>query len=325
MSRRIIENWYHRPGRHCASTALSDLMNFHGIPLSEPESFGIGEGLAFWYLEGLSPSRIMHFRSRDIEERFFRNMGFDFTWATAGDAAEIKSAIVRSIDKGVPVLMRTDIFHLDYYQSKTHFQGHAVVLWAYDDSGSAWVSDTEREGLTEVPLESLCKAVLKGGLMPGDKPMFALVARPPEVPDIKAVSIRAAGSNARGMLSTDGFDGYGVKGMNLAAERLVSWAGEKDRKWLARFAYQVMEKRGTGGGGFRKMYAEFVKPILLEEQARLMEEIASGWSELAGELKTISEGETPIFNKAAQMLGQQAKLEGAFFKKVVEEKLKAES
>ncbi|PIP42692.1 MAG: hypothetical protein COX19_00160 [Desulfobacterales bacterium CG23_combo_of_CG06-09_8_20_14_all_51_8] len=48
-----ILNITHQPGRHCASSAISDLVRFHGYVLTEAMCFGIGEGLGIWYL---SPS-----------------------------------------------------------------------------------------------------------------------------------------------------------------------------------------------------------------------------------------------------------------------------
>src|SRR4051794_23098940 len=48
-----------------------------------------------------------------------------------------------------------------------------------------------------------------------------------------------------------------------ALERLAAEAGSwpeavGDWQWCARFAYQVIERRGTGGGCFRLMYSRFL-------------------------------------------------------------------
>ena len=49
-----------------------------------------------------------------------------------------------------------------------------------------------------------------------------------------------------------------------AIERLAAEAGSwpeavEDWQWCARFAYQVIERRGTGGGAFRLMYSRFLE------------------------------------------------------------------
>ncbi|MBW2356314.1 MAG: BtrH N-terminal domain-containing protein, partial [Deltaproteobacteria bacterium] len=70
----------HRPGVHCASTGLRDLAAFHGLDWSEAMCFGLGAGLGLWYLSlpGLSPSRMVHVRSADIEEQLFTRIDIDF-------------------------------------------------------------------------------------------------------------------------------------------------------------------------------------------------------------------------------------------------------
>ena len=38
------------PGNHCGSTALRNLLDHHGIPISEELAFGLGAGACFYYL-----------------------------------------------------------------------------------------------------------------------------------------------------------------------------------------------------------------------------------------------------------------------------------
>src|SRR5262249_21943102 len=54
----------------------------------------------------------------------------------------------------------------------------------------------------------------------------------------------------------------------------------EDWRWCARFGYQVIERRGTGGGAFRLMYSRFLEEAG-REQAPLAAEAASRWTELA--------------------------------------------
>ena len=66
----------------------------------------------------------------------------------------------------------------------------------------------------------------------------------------------------------------------------------EDWRWCARFGYQVIERRGTGGGAFRLMYSRF-----LEEAGRAEAPLAAGaaarWTALAGALHAASESEDP--------------------------------
>ena len=61
-----------RPGHHCGSTALRNLLGFHGVEISEEMAFGLGAGACFYYvaLEDASPSRWFNGRTARLEENF---------------------------------------------------------------------------------------------------------------------------------------------------------------------------------------------------------------------------------------------------------------
>jgi len=82
-----------------------------------------------------------------------------------------------------------------------------------------------------------------------------------------------------------------------ALERLATEAGSwpdavEDWQWCARFAYQVIERRGTGGGCFRLMYSRFLAEAGREE-APLAAEAAARWTDLAEAFKAASEEDEP--------------------------------
>jgi hypothetical protein len=82
-----------------------------------------------------------------------------------------------------------------------------------------------------------------------------------------------------------------------AVERLAKEAGSwpevaEDWQWCARFGYQVIERRGTGGGAFRLMYSRFLEEAGRPE-APLAAEAAARWTELAGAFHAASEHDDP--------------------------------
>ncbi len=54
-----VAGFEHLPGSHCGSTALRDLLSFHGASVSEELAFGLGAGPCMYYLslDDASPSR----------------------------------------------------------------------------------------------------------------------------------------------------------------------------------------------------------------------------------------------------------------------------
>lgn len=301
----------HRPGRHCASSAIRDLAEYYGLGFDESMCFGIGAGLGLWYLENnhLPASRMIHVRSMDIEAQFFQRIGVPFAWEQFDDHQKSEDRLREHLDKGRPALIQTDIFYLSYYQSKTHFPGHLIAVWGYDAGRRVFfVTDTEREEVQEVPFDDLKKARFSGGGIFELKGNLFAPASLPAPDDLPHILIKAVIHNSR-VLNDRGMRFQGLAALDFWREELDSWKTFSDWQWTARLAYQVIEKRGTGGGGFRLMYAEFLKTAaaMVPEISALglpekMSAAALAWTDLAAALKAASEQSKPDFTEIRKML-----------------------
>lgn len=249
----------HRPGRHCGSSAIRDLLEFHGLVMSEACCFGLGAGLGITYVETsvFDTPFIVHARSMEFEEKVFNTLGVPFSWCSYRDQRSANTDLYRVLHGNRPVLLLTDIFHLPYFQNNTHFPGHAIVAWLYDEGrDEVLVSDTERPGLIAVPRANLADGrfstalpfIHNGNLF---APEFIKASVTPE--RIR----RAIFDNAYALENGDRFSGLAA--LDAWIEALPRWAADKNWRWSLRFAYQVIEKRGTGGVGFRTLYAEFLE------------------------------------------------------------------
>ena len=156
---RMVPGFEHLTGHHCGSTALRNLLGFHGVAISEELAFGLGAGPCFYYFvaDELSPSRFTNGRTGRLEENFLKLTGAPLRLRTAPEPEESWRLAREAIDEGRHVLLITDLFHLDHYGSSAHFPGHAVVLAGYDDD-SAYVSDTAFDGLQRTSLAGLERA-----------------------------------------------------------------------------------------------------------------------------------------------------------------------
>jgi hypothetical protein len=86
----------------------------------------------------------------------------------------------------------------------------------------------------------------------------------------------------------------GLPAVGRLAAEAGSWPDDlEDWQWCARFAYQVIERRGTGGGNFRLMYSRFLTEAGFDAQAPLAATAAEAWTELAGAFFAASEVERP--------------------------------
>ena len=295
-----VPGYVHRPGNHCGSTALRNLLAFHGVELSEEMAFGLGAGACFYYLalEEASPSRWFNGRTARLEENFSELTGAALEMRTfeQGDG-EAWEAARAEVDRGSPVLLLTDLYYLDHYGNSAHFPGHAVVLAGYDEE-VARLSDTGFEELQTTRLENLARARHSGHpAYPLEGHMFTVAAEV-DREQLEAAIPRAIEQAAREMLEPTWDEFAGLPAVERLAAEAGSWPEvAEDWQWCARFAYQVIERRGTGGGAFRLMYSRFLEEAGRPE-APLAAEAAARWTELAEAFRKASESdeaETPLW------------------------------
>jgi hypothetical protein len=291
-----VPGFTHVPGNHCGSTALRNLLGFHGVEISEETAFGLGAGAGFYYLalEDGSPSRWFNGRTARLEESFRELTGAALEMRTfpeeEGEAAW--EAARSTVDAGRPALLLTDIYYLDHYGNSAHFPGHAVVLAGYDDE-VAHLSDTAFEELQTTRLENLARARHSGHpAYPLEGHMFTVGAAIDRA-QLEAAVPRAIARAVSEMLEPPFGEFAGVPALERLAAEAGSWPeAVEDWQWCARFAYQVIERRGTGGGCFRLMYARFLAEAGRDE-APLAAEAAARWTELAEAFKAASESGEP--------------------------------
>lgn len=291
-----VPGYVHTPGHHCGSTALRNLLAFHGIEISEEMAFGLGAGAAFYYLEmdQASPSRWFNGRTARLEETFrdITGAALDLRTFAAENGDGAWEATRAEIDAGRPALLLTDLYYLDHYGNSAHFPGHAVVLAGYDDE-VAHLSDTGFEELQTTRLENLARARHSGHpAYPLEGHMFTVNAEL-DREQLEAAVPRAIAQAAAEMIEPIWAPFAGIPALERLAAEAGSWPeAVEDWQWCARFAYQVIERRGTGGGCFRLMYSRFLAEGGRDE-APLAAEAAARWSELAEAFKAASEDDEP--------------------------------
>jgi len=297
----MVPGFRHLPGQHCGSTAIRNLLAFHGVELSEEMALGLGAGPSFYYvvLDDQSPSRFTNGRVMRLEEQFLALTGAPLRLDTFDGPEGSWAAARQAVDRRRPALLLTDLYHLDHYGSSARFPGHAVVLAGYDDE-VAYLADTGFEELQTTRLENLAAA------RHGDLPIAPLaghmvtVPERAEVGDVRAAAPAAIAHAAEGMLAPDLGAYQGLPALRRFAAEVAGWPETApDWRWSARFCHQVIERRGTGGGNFRRMYSRFLDEVAaaclapVAGGAELAAEAAERWSALAAALLAASELDDP--------------------------------
>ena len=166
------------------------------------------------------------------------------------------------------------------------------MLAGYDDQ-LAYLSDTGFTELQTTRLENLARA------RHGQHPVFPLAGHMFTLPagveagEVRAGADAAIARAAAQMIEPPMGEYEGLPALRRFAVEVGHWPEQiDDWQWCARFCYQVIERRGTGGGNFRLMYSRFLAEVG-REQASLAAEAAGRWTELALALQAASEADSP--------------------------------
>jgi hypothetical protein len=306
---------------------MRDLLHCAGLELSEAMCFGLGSGLGFHYFARLPDTGISYFfhgRTGTLERDLCRHLALDFAEGVDDDPDHAWRVARAFVDADVPVLLNVELSRLPYYNSRTPFPGHRVVLAGYDDARAvAFLADNAFEHLQEISFDALRDAryaPIASTLFPLRNYWLVVQSARNHTPFVEAIRV-ALRENARAMLQTR--DAYsGIAAMKTLADDLMNWADAPDWQFCARFGYQIIERRGTGGGAFRKMYAEYLRQAdaYVPGVARLadvMAEIAEQWTAFALALKRVSEEEDRArFVEARDILRDLSAREEAFWQQI---------
>ncbi|WP_435320342.1 BtrH N-terminal domain-containing protein [Haloarchaeobius sp. TZWSO28] len=293
----MLKGFAHETGNHCGSTSLRDVSDYREWGLSEPLCFGIGSGLGFSYIESEdSPTRQFVGRSPWLESGFYDHLGIAFEERRGQSFDDAWAGIRDHLDAGRPVLLFVDIYYLEYFDSDVHFSPHTVVAVGYDDD-AVLLADSEFDGIQRLPLDQLADSLDSdhGFFGPIENHWLAPTGEEPTRPIVDAIhdglTLTTTTMLEPESLSFAGAGTHGLDGIRAFGRELPDWQDLPDANWCTRFAYQNVEKRGTGGGAFRGLFAPFLDEaaahtdVVDETIVDEASEIAEDWSTIGQSLK----------------------------------------
>ena len=287
------DSFVHSHASHCESGVMSSLLRHHGLPMSEAMAFGLASALSFAYLpfiriNGL-PLVSYRMPPRAIIKGLERSLGLDMRFETFRSPPAGMERLDALLDAGKLVGLQTSVFWLPYFPPdlRFHFNAHNLLVYGRE-LDDYLISDPVAEAPVRCAREDLRRArFAKGVLAP--KGLLYFLTRPPAPPDWVRLGRRALARTARIMLAP--LPLVGVHGMKLLArqiERLpLADGGERARLYMGNIV-RMQEEIGTGGGGFRFLYASFLQELAaktgyaaLDGLASRLVEIGDRWREFA--------------------------------------------
>lgn len=322
----------HKQSAHCENGVVSNLMRFHGLEFDEPMVFGLGAGIFFSYfpfikLNGI-PVTSYRIMPSFIFKRFSNALGIKVASKTYSTPQKAMEDLDRFLEKGQPVGMLTSVFYLPYLPDayRFHFNAHNIIIYG-KENGKYLVSDPVMDEVTEILPEDLARARFAKGVPEPSGKVYYPVSIPKDF-DLKKALVKAIRHAAFFMAKTP-IPIFGANGIVYLSKRMRKWQknlGERKAiLWLGNVV-RMQEEIGTGGAGFRFIYAAFLDKasvILQDEQLFAMSKeltaIGDRWREFAYQASRICKNrktEEIGFNELADRLQKIGEDEKAFFNKL---------
>jgi len=235
--------------------------------------FGVGSGLFFGHIPFLKingiPGTTYRIFPGLIFSRVCKRLGIKMKKESFRNENAAMDELDRVLDKGIPVGMLTSVYYLPYLPSalRFHFNAHNIVVYG-KKNGNYLVSDPVMETVTEIAPADLQRArYAKGALAPGGK-MYYPVYVPSEI-DLKQPVVAAIKKTASDMTGIP-VPLFGIRGERYLARKVAQYPVKLDKRKAALFLGNIVrmqEEIGTGGAGFRFIYAAF-----LQEAATLLDQ-----------------------------------------------------
>ena len=267
----------HRQSAHCESGAISALLRNCQLSLSEPMAFGIAAGLGYAYLPFLTFGGLPLFAYRMppgfVIRGLTRRLGIKMHMQTFKRPDEGMQALDRHLAAGRAVGIQTSAYWLSYFppDMRFHFNAHNLVV--YGKRGDNYlISDPVIDVRVECDAAALKKARFTRGVL-APKGMLYYPEQIPARLDLPG-AIRKAIKYTTGMMLFKLIPIQGVPGIRLVARKIrkLDPREVQHNKLLLGHIVRMQEEIGTGGAGFRFLYANFLqeagglldKPALIE-------------------------------------------------------------
>jgi hypothetical protein len=274
----------HHQAAHCESGVTSNLLRtISGGAITEPLAFGIGAGLFFTYIPFITinngPAIAFRTYPGQIFKRTCKSLGIPVVSKKFGSKQKAEIFLQDCLKNGTPVGCQVGVYYLPYFpkEYRFHFNAHNIVVFDRDGDNYA-VSDPIMENssiLNSYELERVRFA--KGALAPKGHVYY-----PGKNVTITRETIQKAiksgiKKNVNNMLYIPG--GFaGVAGIKTTGGRVKKWRNklglQKAGSYLAQMV-RMQEEIGTGGGGFRYIYAAFLQEADIYLPGNQLQEISA--------------------------------------------------
>ena len=330
-------NLHHQAAAHCENGAISTLLSYYGIQLSEPMIFGLASGLFFVHLPFIKMSGMPVTAFRTFPGVLFKRITKLLSIKTESHRYLSQEHAMRTLDKVLleqhtPVGCVVGMYYLPYLppEYRFRFNGHNICVTGKNEkTGDYCVLDSNATQKVTISRDDLIKVrFATGGTYPLLGQMYWVKSAPEQLPDLKPLILKSIHKTCWMMVSQPDFIHYaGANGILYLSRRIRKWEQTMDsRKAKQNLAQliRMLEEIGTGGAGFRFIYGAFLQEAaektgftVLNDYSRRITEIGDLWRDFAYKASRIIKkrsGENYTYNDLGDLLQTIGEKEKQFFK-----------
>lgn len=263
----MMEEFKHLQAAHCENGVTTSLLQYYGVEqITEPLAFGIGSGLFFIYIPIMKVNNgpAISFRTMPgmIFKRTCKSLEIPIVREKFSSPVKAMQALDNRLKAG-PAACQVGVYYLPYFpkEYRFHFNAHNIIVVG-KEADRYLISDPIMENLTVMTSYELERVrFARGPLAPRGQLYFPKEKKKVTKEQMKKAILTGIKRNVRDMLYIPG-SFAGVQGIRYTGKKIKRWKDhlgvEKSRSYLAQLV-RMQEEIGTGGGGFRFIYAAFLQ------------------------------------------------------------------
>jgi hypothetical protein len=299
----------HRTAAHCENGVTANLLRFYGYDYSEPLIFGLSASLYFVHLPfvRLAGFPVTSFRPLPgvIFARVTRMLGFGISKTVFLSRKRAVAKLDGLIEQGIPVGCVVGMYFLPYMpiEYRFHFNAHNICIIG-KEGDEYLVSDPVAMEKVRIPSHDLLRARFSKGTYPPFGKLYRITSLPSATPDMPELVRRAILRNCFRMIREPGpvpFVGVnGIRYLSSQIPRFPEVYGARRAALHLAQLIRMMEEIGTGGAGFRFLYAAFLQEAAgvtgigeLNDFSLRLTDIGDRWRMFASEAGRIYKNRSP--------------------------------
>lgn len=284
----------HYQHAHCESGVTTNLLRHAGLEITEPLSFGIGAGLFFAHIPFVkvsgTPGTTFRSMPGSIFKRVTKVLGIEVHTERFRNPEKAMQALDDALAAGQPVGMLSSVYYLPYLPEAFRFHFNAHNLVAYGKQGDDYlISDPVLEEVATISRADLAKARFAKGT-PEPRGFMYYIKKVPAQVEYKEAIIKSIKKNAW-LMTSPPLPWFGVNAITHLSKQIRKYPKKltprKAQLYLGNII-RMQEEIGTGGAGFRFLYAAFLQEASellhredLSAYAQELTEIGDEWRNFA--------------------------------------------